>query len=640
MKFSKLPRVSPLPLFLGIALACVPAWGQNTSPEPSKPINLDEALQEPVPTDRAASYYHFALAQMHMRNGNMAKALSQMKEALKYNRTSSMVNLELAMLYEKTGAISEAIRYAQEAESLDPKDPDPHWLLARIYFKTQSGKTGNEFQKAVRELETIRDIDPENGNVYFTLGGAYFELDQPEKAIAAFEKFQEIVTTTDRGYREIANYYIRNNDPEKAVQYIKKAVELQPDSVESLELLGKLYTKLQQYEDAIPVYRKLLKLTDNDPDVKQMLAAFLYESGQYQEASDLLSEILKDDPEDADAAILLGRTQIGLLKFQEAIDTLQSVHTSDPRLKRKALFHLGVAYKNLEDYPKAIEVFTDLLSKTPAGTEENEADRFLVQYYLTSIYLKAKENDKALAIGKQEYDRDPDNLRTGIFYAQILSDTGKADEGAAILSRLLESNPSKADLYISLSQLYMRDKRYSKAEKILAQAENTELENGEDRIKILRVSVYEKQKEYDRAESLLKELIKVNPKNAGALNYLGYMLADRGIRLNEALDYVKKALEIDPENGAYLDSLGWAYFKMNDLENAEIYLLKAEQREREDPVINEHLGDLYFKNGDYEKARDFWMQSIRIATEEEDIQKVRQKLDRLPEKIRDRKVTK
>jgi tetratricopeptide (TPR) repeat protein len=551
-----------------------------------------------------------------------------------------MVNLELAMLYEKIGEISEAIRYAQEAVRLDPKDPDPHWLLARIYFKTHSGENEDEFKKAVRELETIRDIDPENGNVYFTLGGAYFELNQPEKAIAAFEKFQEIITTTDSGYREIASYYIRNNEPEKAVQYIKKAVELQPDSVESLELLGKLYTKLQRFDDAIPVYRKMLKLTDNDPDVKQMLAAFLYETGQYQEASDLLSEILKDDPGDADAAILLGRTQIGLLKFSEAIETLQSVNTSDPRLKRKALFHLGVAYKSLEDFPKAIEVFTDLLNRTPSGTEENDADRFLVQYYLTSIYLKTKENEKALEIGKQEYARDPDNLRTGIFYAQILSDTGKTDEGAAILSRLLESNPSKADLYISLSQLYMRDKRYSKAEKILAQAENTELDNGEDRIKILRVSVYEKQKEYDRAESLLKELIKVNPKNAGALNYLGYMLADRGIRLNEALDYVKQALEIDPENGAYLDSLGWAYFKMNDLEKAEIYLLKAEQREREDPVINEHLGDLYFKTGDYEKARDFWMQSIRISTEDEEIQKVRQKLDRLPEKTRDKKVTK
>jgi tetratricopeptide (TPR) repeat protein len=124
------------------------------------------------------------------------------------------------------------------------------------------------------------------------------------------------------------------------------------------------------------------------------------------------------------------------------------------------------------------------------------------------------------------------------------------------------------------------------------------------------------------------------------LNYIGYLLADRGVRLDEALRYVKEALAIDPENGAYLDSLGWAFFKMNDLTNAEKNLLKADELVKDDPTIVEHLGDLYFKTGDLQKAQEFWEKSVSIGTEQDDIQKVRRKLDLLQQTIRKQKSAK
>jgi tetratricopeptide (TPR) repeat protein len=115
------------------------------------------------------------------------------------------------------------------------------------------------------------------------------------------------------------------------------------------------------------------------------------------------------------------------------------------------------------------------------------------------------------------------------------------------------------------------------------------------------------------------------------------MLADRGVRLEEALQYVKEALAIDPQNGAYLDSLGWAYFKLNDMANAEKYLLQADGLVKNDPTIDEHLGDLYFKTGNLQKAEEFWKRSVSIGTEQEDVQKVRRKLEMLQETIRKQK---
>jgi tetratricopeptide (TPR) repeat protein len=150
-------------------------------------------------------------------------------------------------------------------------------------------------------------------------------------------------------------------------------------------------------------------------------------------------------------------------------------------------------------------------------------------------------------------------------------------------------------------------------------------------------AVYERQKDFDRAESLFKEILKANPQNAVALNYIGYMLADRGVRLDEAVQYVKEALAIDPQNGAYLDSLGWAFFKLNDLEKAEEYLLRADELIQDDPTIDEHLGDLYFKTGNLQKAGEFWNRSVSIGTEQEDVQKVRRKLEMLQETLRKQK---
>jgi tetratricopeptide (TPR) repeat protein len=222
-----------------------------------------------------------------------------------------------------------------------------------------------------------------------------------------------------------------------------------------------------------------------------------------------------------------------------------------------------------------------------------------------------------------------------------LADAGEIEEGIRILSNLLESNSNDIDLYISLSQVYLQDKRYNDAKTVLQQAEGKKLggDNSET-LKYHLASVYERQQDFDQAENLFKEILKTAPQNAAVLNYLGYMLADRGVRLEEALQYVKEALAIDPNNGAYLDSLGWVFFKLNDPEKAEKYLLEADKLVRNDPVIDDHLGDFYFKAGDFEKAQDFWNKSLNIATEPEDIKRVRRKLEKLQNKLPKQKTKK
>jgi tetratricopeptide (TPR) repeat protein len=127
--------------------------------------------------------------------------------------------------------------------------------------------------------------------------------------------------------------------------------------------------------------------------------------------------------------------------------------------------------------------------------------------------------------------------------------------------------------------------------------------------------MYERIKNYDGADAEFRKVLELNPDNAGALNYLGYMYADRGIRLDEAQKLISRALELEPENGAYLDSLGWVYFRENKLEEAEQALERALSKKEigGDPTVHDHLGDVYFKLGKTKDAITQWQASLKEA---------------------------
>jgi len=133
---------------------------------------------------------------------------------------------------------------------------------------------------------------------------------------------------------------------------------------------------------------------------------------------------------------------------------------------------------------------------------------------------------------------------------------------------------------------------------------------------------------------MFRKVLVGDPQNATALNYLGYMLADRGIKLEEALGLIRKAVDLDPANGAYLDSLGWAYFKLGKYESAEDSLIKAAQRIDTDPTVQDHLGDLYQKTGrlklaaaHWERAISEWNKTVAAEVDQNDVARVQKKLE-------------
>jgi tetratricopeptide (TPR) repeat protein len=659
MKFSSPSIRNFLCLLTGFCIISAPIMAQELFE--STPVN--EALREQAVQDRAASYYHYSLGRWHLSNGDSLTAISEMNTALRYNRQSIAIHMELAIIQGRTGNIAEAILHSEEAIRLDPLDPEPHWLLADIYIRARGrrGAPPDSLRKAVQQLEHLKELNPNDERVYFNLGGAYFELDEPEKAIESYETFQQLSKGVDFGYREIAKYYENQGDLEKAIDYLDRGLRVQPNSPESLDMLGVIYSRLNRNEEAAPLFKKLLDVIGNNTTVTRKLAISLFEAGKFEEAAGYLNDLVERRYPDRTSQVYYGRARMELLEYPEAIIVFQNILEYNPD-DVEAKFYLGRSLQATGRYSEALEIFTWLVEKSIGISPENRAvfrqnlaavhlelgdyDKAFSIYeemaridprvngQLLNAYRIGRQFEKALPFGRHLFEKDPENIPIGISYARVLADAGKTHEGVEILKKLLQSNPEDIDLYIILSQLYVQGGYFTDADNVLRKAESTDInDENSERLKFHRAAFHERNKEYGRAETLFRELLEENPRNAIVLNYLGYMLADLGIRLDEAVHYIRSALDLDPYNGAYLDSLGWAFYQMDELEKAERYLLKASELARNDATIKQHLGDLYFKTGDLEKAQNYWKKAISIGTNQEDIQKVRQKLDDLQDHL-------
>jgi tetratricopeptide (TPR) repeat protein len=250
-------------------------------------------------------------------------------------------------------------------------------------------------------------------------------------------------------------------------------------------------------------------------------------------------------------------------------------------------------------------------------------------------YRNAKQYDKAVEVSRKAVAADPKNRDLKLMLAGELTDEDKADEGIALAKTLLTNTAEDRVVWIAIGQMDVRLRRWKDAEDAFSKAEPlTTKKEDKTYLLFLRGELAERQKHFEPAEQLFRQVLEIDPANSMTLNYLGYMLADKGVRLPEALKMIRKAVELEPANGAYLDSLGWAYFKMGQFEMAEDNLRQAVDRDQTDPTVHEHMGDLYEKTGRIRQAAAQWERSLAESAKSApadvdpvDVAKVQKKLE-------------
>jgi len=254
---------------------------------------------------------------------------------------------------------------------------------------------------------------------------------------------------------------------------------------------------------------------------------------------------------------------------------------------------------------------------------------------VAETYRQAKEYDNALKEADAAIKKFPKERSLKAEHANILADLGKVDAAAAELRGFLNGEHDR-ETYLSIAQLYEKAKRYNEMGEALNQAEKLST-NNEDKegVYFMRGAMYERMKKSDLSEAEFRKVLELNPENAGALNYLGYMLADRNVRLDEAAQMIRKALEIEPDNGAYLDSMGWLLYRQGKLDEAQNLLQKALDHIGQDPTVHDHLGDVFMKLGKTKEAIAQWQASLKASqsgsgqsdADPEEVASVTKKLD-------------
>jgi tetratricopeptide (TPR) repeat protein len=673
-------------LWLSVAVFAqqAPATPQAAPTEPQPSANPSTTAAPPRKVDRAASYYHYALAHMYeeqmamyARSDLATKAIEEYRLAIEADPSSEYLTAGLAELYAKTGRIRDAVVEAQDILKKDPNNLEARKLLGQIYLKSlgdlQSGDgSENVLALAIEQYQEIIKIEPDNVDDHLLLGRLYRLNHELDKAEAEFKIAVKLEPDNEEAVTTLAYLYNEEGDSARAAQTLSSV----PDTERSAKLyaaLGYTYGQLKQYKQAIAAYRKATELDHDNLDAIRGLAESLMEDGQADAALEQYKVIADANPEDAQTYVRMAEIYRQDGKFDLALENLKKAG-SMVQDSMEVPYNMAAVYQAQGRYDDAIQTLTDLLKKTEKSdgsysqSEKNNRALFLERLgtayrdnnqdaaaidtfrkmltlgddnaergyqQLIDTYREAKQWQQATDAAKAAVEKLPKDRGLKMVYAAQLADMGQVDEGLQMVKGLLNGTPADREVYIALAQMYSRLKRWSDAETALDKAEEISTKpEDKEYVQFLRGSTYERQKKYDQAEAEFRKILASDPQNAVVLNYLGYTLADRGQSLDDALIMIKKAVALDPANGAYLDSLGWAYYKLGKYDQAEDNLTKAAQHMASDPTVQDHLGDLYQKTGrlklaaiHWERALEEWNKTIAPEVDTDDLAQVQKKLE-------------
>ena len=634
-------------------------------------VTATTGLAQSQTNTRTEAYYHFSKARFLDDQGQANQAIDEYKKALEFDPNNSLIFSEMAQSYLRNNRLREAADTAAKAIAIDKDDIEAHKLLTTIYLQAIGRATAQQppspetINSAIHEFEEIIRIDPTERQSFLMLARLYQIKGDRDKATEIYKKFLGIEPGSEEGVTALAKLHMDAGNYKEAADLLETFVKERPDSDTALQTLGEVYSELQDYSKAADAYGRASELDPDDIEIKKAQAQALFLADKFDEAVKRYEEIAKAEPEDGLALLRLGQIYRRQMKYdlarqnlqkaaeafpdsievqfnlvmldrdegrledalKKANDILKKTEKSNGRYseaekqnRRIFLINQGILNQTLGNYDAAVRTFLEVKSLT--NEKDGRVDGLIIE-----TYRNAKNLDKALQHSEQALAENADNRQLKMVHADLIAEKGRLDEGIKALQQMQKGNPDDLEIFATMVGVYQRAKKYDQAQNILTTA--TQRFPNEEQVHFLQGSLYEKQKKYEDAEKAFRKALDLQKDDPAVLNYLGYMYAMRGIKLDEAETMVQKAVQTDPTNGAYLDSLGWVYYKQNRLDRAEEYLKKASIFVNNDPDIHDHLGDLYFKTKRYDDARMEWTKSLQLSTEADDIARVKKKLDDL-----------
>ena len=623
------------------------------TPAPPATLPQDET------STRAEAYYDFVMGHYYAQEYEISshsedvnKAIDFLKRAYALDPASRQIGDELAEIYYQSQRIRDAVVEAQSILAKDPDNLPARRLLARIYARTlgdlsEASAQRETLARAAEQYREILRLDPADTDAALWLARLYRLQNDRENAAAVLRALLVREPANESGVELLTQLFLDEGKAQEAIALLEGILQRSP-TARLWELLGDAYHQTHDLAGAEQAYRRATEASPDDVNRRKQLAQALVAEEKYPEAVEQYERLTQMEAEDfdnylqlakvyrqvrqldkAEQNILLakqrspnslevvyyeatiyedeGRFDDSIRVLSEAVTAVKAQPQASPSNRRTLAIlyqQLGQLYREAGNTAAAVNTLEEMVR---LGPEEDRRARVMI----IDTYRDAHDVSKALEAARKAVESYPKDRSIRIAQALLFGENAQTDQAASQLRALSDGSPSDFEIQLDLAQVYEQAKRWAEAEQAIHAAEKIQPEgSGREMTGFLLGAIFERQKKYDEAEAQFRKVLDVNPRNSSTLNYYGYMMADRGVRLDEAVGLIQRALAEEPGNPAYQDSLGWAYFKQNKLAEAEELLRKAATRESHDPTILSHLGDLYAKMGKDSLAEAQWQKSL------------------------------
>lgn len=527
------------------------------------------------------------------------------------------------------------------------------FLASDMFLKASAALMEGDYQSANILLESFLDLVPEDEFVKRKYAISLIKTGQIEKSEAVLsslynhsKKKDEQIGLVLAGVQAslgklkesravYAELLKRNPKNEEACIFLGKSYALEKKTQKAVSLLkgcekqdpkkgiysyyiGKIFVDKKHFKTAKIYFERSIK---REPTFTQgvMALGLIYEElGLHKKARTTYKKYLKSNPEDV---MILGRL-VQLMfaheEFNEVIPYAQKLTALEPdnlNLKVK----LGILYTDVKDYAKAVDIFKELLSFAP------DNDKML--YYLGAIYQETDELEKAVSVFSrievksglyQDSSLQIANMLSKLAQREFNQDDSVSETEKKFITfvddKIKTMTKFKVDFSVIKATYFEVTLRRNKAITALKDVEAQKEFTSEHQFYL--ASLYEKEKEHDESIAIVEKLIKDDPKNAHAWNFLGYSFVERGVELDLAYEYIQKAIALAPKDGYIRDSLGWYYFKTGNTAKALTELKKAVVLVPHDVSVNKHLAIIYIQMKELKLAKRYVLSAINHADEE------------------------
>ena len=546
-------------------------------PTPKRTDLIDDSLALPPARDlnlsiegghKAEALAHFAEGIDFEEDGEMEKALEAYRQVLNVDPGQIELAVRVAALLTRDDDYPSAIDVLKDAVKVHPKAPEPYLELSFIYAKYLK-----KVNQAIEFANKAIALDPQKIDGYQRLFEIYLTAGDEQRALETLDRAAKMPNDDPTFWARLGRLYgsviLRPDakpNPEQTARLndvFEKAAAKGQNNAAVLKEVGDYFASTQQIKEALPFYLRVLELQPDDANVREKLATGFVLTNQRARAVETLEAIIQEHPE----------------KYQ-SYELLAQLHDDEAR----ALVRANQTDPANAEFKKAAQNYEQSLLINP-----NHAATYLRLAELLLVPLK--QSERAVSVLTEGRRRYPDAPEFAYYLAIALRESKKAKDAVIMF------------------------------EEALNEAQNAEADFLKPRFYVEYGAAAQEAGLYDKAAELFHKAIAMDPANAAEpYNYLGYMWAEQNSHLDEAEDAIKRALQLDPENGAYLDSMAWVEYRQGKYDQALENLKRAvENLPREDAVVFEHLGDVYLKLNRVSQALESWQKAKTLDPSNKDL---------------------